>query len=464
MRGLSITTKITIWYTIVLLIIVGGFLAVLTYAGNVRAGEMARTKLVDSVSDAGEEIHTAGENFIIDKDLEFYEDGVYISVYDSNGEMIEGRRPAELTVVPPVSDTGVEKTTDRNGETWYIYDSRLTLEGKDIWVRGIVKDFAEGGTFFFILKIALIAFPAIVIVAALGGYMVTKRAFRPIRSILETVGSISDDGDLSRRVEINEAESSSKDEIHKLAQTFNGMFDKIEGAFEKEKQFTSDVSHELRTPLSVIISQSEYAAEDEEYREKALTVINREAKRMAGLVSRLLTLARSDAGRLKLDREKVDLSDMCETVLLQQEPIAAEHGIKMEGDIQSDVAVYADEAMLIRVILNLVDNAVKYGKKGGYVRISLRSENGWACCRVEDDGCGISEEDMPKIWERFYRVDNARSEQGEGLGLSMVSALVKSHGGRIYAESTVGRGSVFTVMLPEYVRDFEKVKEEGQYV
>ncbi len=455
MKSLSITTKITIWYTIGFMVIIGGFLTVLTYAGNIRAGEMARTRLVDSVNDASEEIYTAGENFIIDKDLEFYEDGVYISVYDDTGEIIEGRRPAELSVTPPLSDGKIEKTSDSNGEIWYIYDSRFDMEGKEIWVRGIVKDFAEGGTFSFILKIALIAFPAIAVLAAAGGYVITRRAFRPVRGILETVAKISGDGDLSRRIDIDESAGRSKDEIHNLAQTFNGMFDKLERSFEKEKQFTSDVSHELRTPLSVIISQSEYAAEDESYREKALGVINREAKRMAGLVSRLLTLARSDSGRLRLDRERIDLSDMCETVLLQQEAIAAEHDIKIKRDIEKGVIVYGDEAMLIRVILNLVDNAIKYGREGGYVKLSLHNESGCARCTVEDNGIGIGREELSRIWERFYRVDSARNREGEGLGLSMVDALVRAHGGHVEAESVQGEGSRFTVVIPAGMPDLD---------
>ena len=197
----------------------------------------------------------------------------------------------------------------------------------------------------------------------------------------------------------------------------------LQRAFEKEKRFTSDVSHELRTHLSVIISQSDYALEDEEYRKKSLEVINREAKRMAGRVNRLLTLARSDAGRLRPEREKVDMSDMCETVAWQQEGIAAEKGIAIETQIEEGVFVYGDETMLIRVILNLMDNAIKYGKKNGHVKLKLRIDNGQVCCEVEDDGIGIGPEDMPRIWERFYRVEGSRSEEGSGLGLAMVEAM-----------------------------------------
>lgn len=453
MKKLSITMKITIWYTVFMFIIAGVFVAALTYTGSMRAGELARTRLMDSVVDAVDEIETVKEDFIIDDDLEFYDDGVYISVYDEDKELIEGRRPAELSELPELRDTELEKLESSDGETWYVYDRMFDMNGRDIWVRGIVKDFAESGSVAAMLRIAAVAFPALVIFAALGGYVITRRGFGPVRNILRTVGEISRDGDLSRRIVQDKEPGSPKDEIYNLSETFNGMFGRLEETFEKEKQFTSDVSHELRTPLSVIISQSDYAIEDEEYREKALKVINREAKRMAGLVSRLLTLARSDAGRLKLDRELVDLSSLCETVAWQQEEPAAKRNIKIHSEISPGITVCGDEAMLIRVLLNLMDNAVKYGKDGGNVELSLSQSDDMACFKVRDDGIGIGQDDLPKIWERFYRVDGSRSEDSAGLGLSMVEAIVKAHGGHVEAESVLHEGSCFTVMIPVWRKD-----------
>ena len=447
MRRFSVKVRITIWYTVFLVVITAGFLAILTYTGNVRAGDMARTKLTDSVFDASDQISMLGENFIIDDDLDFYEDGVYISVYDAEGSLLEGRRPAEVPQLPDFSDETMKKL-DVEGEIWYVYDSSFEMDGNTVWVRGIVRDFAEEGTFSYVMRFALIAFPAVVVLAALGGYIITRRAFRPVRHIIDTVDEISRDGDLSKRIELKERAGNTKDEIYSLAATFNGMFDSLQQSFEKEKRFTSDVSHELRTPLSVIISQSDYALDDEEYRERALQVINREAKRMASLVNRLLTLARSDAGRLKPEREKVDFSDMCETVAWQQESIAAEKNIRMETDIEKGIFVTGDETMLIRILLNLMDNAIKYGREGGHVRLSLHEDGAVARCAVEDDGIGIRAEDMKRIWERFFRVEGSRSEEGSGLGLSMVEAMVKAHGGEISAESVYGQGSRFTVRLP----------------
>ena len=463
MSRISVKVKITIWYTVFLVVITGVFLLVITYTGNIRAGELARTKLADSVSDARDEIGTLGENFIIDEDLDFYEEGVYISVYDETGDLVEGRRPIEISEFPELKDKYMHKLK-ADGEIWYVYDSRFEMNGKAVWVRGIVKDFAEGGTFSFILRFAAVALPALVVIAALGGYLITKRGFRPVRNILETASEISHDGDLSRRIETEASSEASKDEIYKLAGAFNSMFDSLQSSFEKEKRFTSDVSHELRTPLSVIISQSDYALEDEGYREKALNVINREAKRMANLVSRLLILARSDSGKLRAEKEKVDLSDLCETVAWQQESIARECDIIIKSAVEPNVYVLGDEAMLIRVLLNIVDNAVKYGKPGGHVEIQLETVDSWACCTVKDDGIGIKEEDLSKIWQRFYRTEEARREEGSGLGLAMAEAMVKAHNGIIEADSVYGQGSRFRIKLPLYQESWEFLKGGNQSV
>ncbi|MDO4545084.1 MAG: hypothetical protein Q4C25_02910, partial [Bacillota bacterium] len=202
MKRLSITTKITIWYTLFLVILTGSFLVILTYTGNVRAGELARTRLVDSVTDASQEIESVGENFTIDDDLNFYDDGVYLGVYDEDEELVEGRRPAELSTLPALKDGEVRELHDDAGETWYVYDSLFDIDGNDLWVRGVVKDFAQQSSFSFMLRIAAIAFPALVILAALGGYIITRRGFKPVRKILETVEEIGRDGDLSRRIRL----------------------------------------------------------------------------------------------------------------------------------------------------------------------------------------------------------------------------------------------------------------------
>lgn len=169
---------------------------------------------------------------------------------------------------------------------------------------------------------------------------------------------------------------------------------------------------------------------------------------MAGLVNRLLTLSRSDSGRLVLENDEIDFSDMCEMVAMQQEPAASQKNIELTADIEPGIKVTGDDAMLIRIILNLTDNAIKYSRQHGHIRLSLKTAGDFACCSVEDDGIGIPEEDLERIWERFYRVDSSRSEEGSGLGLAMVEALVKAHGGYTDVSSSLGEGSRFDVYIP----------------
>lgn len=446
---LSITTKITIWYTIFLTIITSAFFAVIVHNVNERAGEQAKTRLMEAVADASENIAAIGKKFIIDDDLKFYDDGVYISVYDEEQRLMEGRRPAELSSLPELDDKAIKSVMGDDGETWYVYDSLFHINDDPLWVRGIVKDFARNSTFYFIFRLAGITFPLFVVFAMLGGFFIAKRGFSPVRDIIATAEEISHDGDLTKRIEIN----SGSDEIHDLAVTFNNMFGKLEKSFQDEKQFTANVSHELRTPLSVIISQSDYAMSDESYREKALEVINREAKLMSGLVNKLLMLSRSDSGRLVLAKEELDMSGICESIAEQQEYAAEENGMKLITNIAPDVKIYGDEGMIMRIIINLVENAIKYGRSEDStvkpeIRLSLKKEGDFVYCVVEDNGPGIADSDMERIWERFYRVSSSRSIEGSGLGLSMVKALVKAHNGSVTVERTESGGSRFTVMLP----------------
>ena len=229
------------------------------------------------------------------------------------------------------------------------------------------------------------------------------------------------------------------------------MFDSLETTFNNQKQFISDVSHELRTPLAVMISQSEYGMEDAEYSERALQAINRSAKSMSSLVSRLLTLSRSDSGRLNPEREDIDLSELCELTAEQQNVIAKEKGVSIVTDIQEGVHITGDYAMVIRILVNLIDNAVKYGKNPdgtGNVRLSLATSGCFARVDVADDGPGISEEHIDKIWDRFYQAGRS-SNDSAGLGLSIVKSLTEVHGGKCDVKSKPGSGSVFSVWFPK---------------
>jgi signal transduction histidine kinase len=292
----------------------------------------------------------------------------------------------------------------------------------------------------------------LILVSIAGGYIITQRAFAPVREVTRAAEQITKDGDLSRRIELG----SGSDEIAQLSGAFNRMFERLEHNMEKEKQFTADVSNELRTPLSVIISQSDFAMQDPSYAGEALGVINKEAKDMSSLLSKLLFLSRSDADTVEIEKETVDLSALLEAVAEQQEYAAGAEGISFSSDIEGGIKVSCDEAMIMNSVLNLLGNAFKYRRQEG-AEISLRlsaedlHEAGGrtAVISVTDNGPGIAPENIERIWDRFFRESpEERRKDSSGLGLAIVKAMINVNGGTVSAESVKGEGSTFTIKLP----------------
>jgi signal transduction histidine kinase len=454
MKNISITKKITLLYTITLIAISAVFLAVMFYSARYEAGESVRRVLMEEVADASEEVSRSGSSFTVDSSMQYYHNGVYISIFGSDGKLIEGRRPATLGSLPKLSDKELRRVTDQNGKVWYMYDSKFVLNGRTLWVRGISDDYVENSTFSALLRFLIFGIPVLIIVAAVGGYFITKRAFKPVGEAVETAYDITRDGDLSRRL----PEISGGDEVSRMTDAFNGMFDRLEKTVDDEKRFTNDAAHELRTPLAVIMSQSEYALEDPDYSRRALEVINGEARTMSQMVNQLLMLARGDAGRLDVHASDLDLSELCRGVAEQQEAAAEDCGMKIVCDIEDGIHAYADEFMTIRMLLNLISNAFKYGRsEEGIVTVSVRGgEDGMSSFSVADSGRGIPAEELERIWDRFYRGDH-KDDSGEkdtesgsssGLGLAIVKSLAEAQGGRVSVESVPDEKTVFTVELP----------------
>ncbi len=280
-----------------------------------------------------------------------------------------------------------------------------------------------------------------------GGWWVATRAIRPIEAISGTAVKIAG-GDLSQR--INAADTDS--ELGRLAGVLNSTFARLEAAFAQQARFTSDASHELRTPVSVILSQTQTALSRErtspEYRE-ALEACQRAARRMKSLTESLLELARLDAGQEPMKRERFDLLQVARECVEMVRPLAAERGIRIQCD-GAPVECLGDAGRISQVITNLLTNAIYFNRDQGEVRLSARAEAGSAVFSVADTGQGIPAEDVPHLFERFYRADKSRSRvQGRnGLGLAICKAIVDAHGGSIEVSSQPGVGSTFTVKLP----------------
>jgi two-component system, OmpR family, sensor kinase len=280
-----------------------------------------------------------------------------------------------------------------------------------------------------------------------GGWWLANGALRPIAQISTTAETIAG-GKLSERIDVGETES----ELGALARTLNTTFDRLEQNFEQQVRFTADASHELRTPIAVLLAETQRALTrerpPEEYRE-ALAVCERNATRMSALVNSLLELARFDSGEVALHTEVCDLARLARESLEFIAPLAAQKNVVLR-DAFAPVTTRADALKLGQVLNNLLTNAIVHNRAGTTVTLSLARENGHAVLRVADDGVGIPGEALPRLFERFYRVDAARGRErgGSGLGLSITKAIVEAHGGSIAVESEAGKGTTFTVRIP----------------
>lgn len=286
------------------------------------------------------------------------------------------------------------------------------------------------------------------VVGLAGGWWLSTRAVRPIRTMSATAASITA-ANLSRRIDTAHID----DELAELGDILNAMLDRLESAFAQQVRFTADASHELRTPLAVILSHAELALSrernPEEYR-AALEVALRSSRRMKLLVEELLTLARSDAGRLELKSERVDLKRVADESALLLAPLAEEHGVRLT--VQTSPAVCLGDAhRLSQVATNLISNAILYNRPSGEVTVVTNAADGAALLTVSDTGGGVSQEDLPHLFERFYRVDRARARDrgGSGLGLAICQSIVAAHGGTIGVSSRVDVGSTFSMRLPQ---------------
>lgn len=454
MRGLSLKIKLTLIYTGFVLLAMCMALALLLSLSGREVLVSTRNQLEDRVQESVEEIES--EDGILKPEHEFYsiENGVYLSVYDQDGYFLYGKIPYGFDVQPSFVDGEMRTIRDQNLK-WYVYDISYRPEkGTDLYIRGIVSvsDAEEG--IRITIRLALILFPALAVIEVLIGYRFTRKTLLPVKKITETVQEIQADADLSRRVELTEGQRQNRDEIYYLAQTFDNMLEELEGVFKREKRFTSDASHELRTPVSVILAQCEACLTDEtlSVRQKnQIRLIEAKAREMTGLISSLLFFSRADEGRQSLNKERLNLSELTEMVAEEQQMLAdaQTRRISIHTEITPDLYAMADESFYIRMLVNLISNAVYYSKEKGTVMIKLKREKEHAVGTVEDDGIGISKEDQVHIWERFYRADTSRTDSSHsGLGLPMVKWIAEAHGGKVFVESELHKGSKFTFFLP----------------
>jgi heavy metal sensor kinase len=295
-----------------------------------------------------------------------------------------------------------------------------------------------------LLASLLIAGPLLAVAAALGGYFLAARALAPIDHIIQTARRISAQ-DLSARLNL----PATDDEVGRLASTFDAMLGRLDDSFRRERQFTADASHELRTPLAAmqailtVTREKRRSAQDYEL---ALGDLSEEANRLQSLVEDLLRLARSDAPAVA-PRERVDLSSLLRDVTDSLAPLAETKGLHLASSVPPGLVLTGDSDSLIRLFVNLLDNAVKYTDQGG-IGLKADTKDHHLRVAISDTGVGISPEHLPHIFDRFYRADASRASRGTGLGLAIALEIAQAHGGTIKVNSRSGAGTTFTVSLP----------------
>lgn len=448
MKRWSIKLKLTCLYGGFMILLIVAALAILFSLSTQEVLSSVQSDLKEQVQGSVEELEEEDGKLEVDSDFYTMENGVYLSVYSVDGDFLYGRIPAGFGGQPDF-EHDILRTVREGQETFYVFDIEQRIQGYgSVYIRGITSVTRAENSFTVTLRFALILLPGLAVVMILLSYFFVRRALLPVRRITDTVKEIREEEDLSRRVDLPDG----KDEIYHLADTFDQLLAELQEAFARERQFTSDVSHELRTPAAVILLQSEELLADpslSEEQKEQLEAIRRKARDMSSMISQLLLLSRADQGRQALQKELLDISELTQMTAEEQQLLAQERHISIETDIEPGIVMEADESFFIRLLVNLISNSISYGREGGTTKVSLRREGKMAVLAVADNGQGIEEKDLPRIWDRFYRADASRSDAGHsGLGLSIVKWIALEHGGEVAVESEKGKGSVFTCRFP----------------
>jgi heavy metal sensor kinase len=459
MKKLSIGMRLTLWYFAIFLLAEFVLGAGMWLILRKNLYDIADATLEGQAADLKrffEARHSEGQAQLqaeISEDYKIERSEDYLQISDAGGNSIYRSRFLEEHPLPLLSFDQLRKPHYQNRklgkQTFRILSERMEVDGRVFVVQiGSTLD-EENETLDAFRGYLLMFAPVLLFAASAVGYWLSHKALAPVDALARTARTISGHN-LSSRLE----PLHTGDELQRLSDTLNEMLGRIEAAFRRITEFTADASHELRTPIALIHTEAELAlrrSRDEgEYRE-ALRNILLEAERTANLLEKLLDLARADSGSEALDIHPVDLLVSLRESASKWRQVASLRNLQFEERLEVQrLPVMGDENALRRVIDILLDNALKYAAPPGKITLSAEEKDGHVAVSVEDTGVGIAPEDQAKIFERFYRVDKARSRElgGAGLGLAIAQWIVQLHKGSIAVQSEIGRGSLFRVEIP----------------
>lgn len=417
-----------------------------------RAHQIANTLLVH-VSETGEAYAAAQtkdwfEPEINDRFIRITRnDGIV--VYMSGAPKDNSFDPADVPVFPHSTKVETSKKIKlADGKTLLISRLELKTSNKASYAIefGALLDPVDSMLQHLFLQLAL-GLPIAILIIIVGGYWLVRRALTPVQKITRAAESITQHN-LSERLPI----SHSGDELEELSLSLNLMISRLEDAFQNSKRFVADASHELRTPLTVFRGELESFAGDPrldaELRDRAISMLE-EAVHLSKIVENLFTMSRLDSGEARSSWARFDLAELAKSTVDQMSLLAEDRQISLRCETYGMMPVEGDRARLKQVIVNLLDNAIKYTPKNGEIQLRVHAVNGHVIMEVEDNGIGIPTHALPHVFERFYRVNPTDGDSaGAGLGLSIVKSICSAHGGEIETESHVGKGSCFRIKLP----------------
>lgn len=372
-----------------------------------------------------------------------------IKIFNSNGKVINSSNNFNTMGFSRFRGSSKVEIIKKKEQSFVLYTTPVIVRGQIKAYLQVAQNMEREYGFIKLLFIFLCsADVAGILLALVIIYMTSKRILKPIDKITNTAKNISVN-DLNKRIDVGVAD----DELGRLAVTFNEMIGRLDESFKKQNRFVSDASHELRTPIGVIQGYinliDRWGKYDENVLDESIKAMKIEINNMTYLIEELLFLARGDSGTVKLHKEEFNLSDLIEETVKDSKLIDTSHIIASEAD--STISLSADRKMIKQMLRALVDNSMKFTPDNGEIKISAGRISGKIRIIVKDTGIGIPKEDIEKIFNRFYRVDKARSKDtgGTGLGLSIVNWIVEVHNGIIKAESESGSGTSIIIDLPE---------------
>jgi heavy metal sensor kinase len=459
LNRLSIGLRLALWYLGIFLLAELVFGAGMWFILRQNLYDIADAALEGQAADlerfleARKDVPRAQLQAEISEDYKIERSEDYLQIIDAGGIALYRSRFLEEHPLPPLSPGELSRPRYENRrlgrQRFRVISQQMDVSGRAYLVQIGHPMHEEIETLDDFRRYLLWFAPLLLLGASAVGYWLSHRALAPVDALARTARTISGHN-LSSRLE----QLHTGDELQRLSDTLNEMLGRIESAFLRITEFTADASHELRTPIALIHTEAELAlrrSRDEAEYQEALRHILLEAERTAKLIEELLALARADSGREALDLQPIDLLTTLRECAIKWNRVATLHNLQFEEHLQSQpLPLVADENALRRVIDILLDNALKYTPAPGKVALSAEQKNGRVAVTVEDTGIGIAPEDQSRVFERFYRVDKARSRElgGAGLGLAIAQWIVHLHKGSITIKSELGKGSVFRLELP----------------